>query len=174
MLACIPAKGDAGLDDSVHDHFGSAPYFTLYDTDTGEVKVVANRNAHHDHGTCHPMNQLVRFRIDCVVCAGMGRRAIEALGSEGIKVYQGEAETIGDLIEDLKAGKLAEIDPAKACRGHGQRAGLVHGSELSGQGRGAGYGRGGPSGGGRGGAMGGSGGGRHAGTGQQRRRQRNN
>lgn len=121
MLVCIPTKGNAGLDDEVFDHFGSAPFFTLYDSENGELKIVENRNAHHDHGTCHPMNQLMKYRINSVVCSGMGRRAIEALNSEGITTYQADSEKVCDVIENIKSGKLSEIDPARACRGHGQR-----------------------------------------------------
>jgi len=183
MLACIPTNGETGLDDSVHDHFGSAPFFTLYDTEADKVTVLANRNAHHDHGTCHPMNQLAHYRIDCVVCAGLGRRAIEALNSEGIKVYQAESKTVGELVQDIKAEKLTEIDPSKACRGQGQRRDFIHDPDgdtavSRGQGRGAGYGQCGRDGGGLGGrgqgdGQGrGQGGGRRAATGQQRNRRR--
>lgn len=42
MLACIPTEGSTGLDDVVCDHFGSAPCFTLYDSETEEVTVLEN------------------------------------------------------------------------------------------------------------------------------------
>jgi predicted Fe-Mo cluster-binding NifX family protein len=140
MLACIPTNGNAGLEDTVSDHFGSAGYFTLYNSETDELEVVENRNAHHDHGTCHPMNQLVKYRIDVVVCSGMGRRAIEALSTEGVKVYQSDSKIVRDVIEKIKANDLTEIDPAKACRGHGQQAGT---SFVVSEGRGSGHGQGG-------------------------------
>jgi predicted Fe-Mo cluster-binding NifX family protein len=140
MLACIPTQGDAGRDDQVHEHFGSAPFFTLYNTENDEIAVIANRNAHHAHGTCHPMNQLAHHHIDCVVCAGMGRRAIEALNSEGVSIYRSEAGTVADIIEKIKANQLPVMDPAKACMGHGQHP--VLGAESGpGLGRGAGFGQ---------------------------------
>lgn len=126
MLACIPTKGNAGRDDTVFSHFGSAPYFTLYDSTNDEVKVVENRNAHHSHGTCHPMAQLSHYKIDCVVCGGMGMRAINALNAEGVKVYQADSGTVGDVIARIKDGDLPEMDPRTACRGHGQRGGCGH------------------------------------------------
>jgi len=138
MLVCIPTVGDRGLNDKVHEHFGSAPFFTLYDTETEEVNVLSNRNAHHDHGTCHPMNQLVRYHINCVVCGGMGRRAVEALNAEGIKIYLAGGDTVQAVVEQLKASALEEIDPLRACRGHGQRHDLGPGD----LGRGSGYGPG--------------------------------
>jgi predicted Fe-Mo cluster-binding NifX family protein len=138
MLACIPTNGNAGLEDTVSDHFGSAGFFTLYNSETDELEVVENRNAHHDHGTCHPMNQLAKYHIDTVVCSGMGRRAIEALSTEGIRVCQTESKIVRDLVEKIKAEDLTEIDPAKACRGHGQQGGT---STVVSAGRGGGSGQ---------------------------------
>jgi len=138
MLVCIPTGGDAGLDDRVFEHFGSAPFFTLYDSVSDKVTVLSNRNAHHDHGTCHPMNQLAHLKIDCVICGGMGRRAVEALNAEGIQVYQAPLDSVRSVLDQFKASRLEEVDPARACRGHGQRHDLTSG----GPGRGSGYGPG--------------------------------
>ena len=84
MLVCVPTNNNAGLEAALHNHFGSAPFFTLFNTDTEDVKVIENSNSHHSHGTCHPMTQLVKYKIDAVICSGMGRRAVESLNSEGI------------------------------------------------------------------------------------------
>lgn len=153
MLMCIPTNGDAGLKDTVCDHFGSAPFFTLYDTKTEELSIIENRNSHHSHGTCHPMNQLSKYQIDSVVCNGMGRRAIEALNYENIKVYQSDASEVDEVINQLKENKLSEMDPLTSCHGQGQRIDIhEHDSDRgsgygrgrgTGQGRGAGIGRGG-------------------------------
>ncbi|MFC1475803.1 NifB/NifX family molybdenum-iron cluster-binding protein [Candidatus Zixiibacteriota bacterium] len=141
MLACIPTNGNTGREDTVSDHFGSAPYFTLFNTDDQQVAVVDNRNAHHSHGTCHPLNQLAKHRINCIVCLGMGRRAIEALNAEGIKIYHAESQAVGEVIDKIKANELTEIDPVKACRGHGQRGGCAPGGSGREPGRGAGFGQ---------------------------------
>lgn len=144
-MACIPTSGTAELEDAVYDHFGSAPYFTLYSSETEELTILENRNAHHDHGTCHPMNQLARHKIDCVICSGMGRRAIEALSTKGIKVYQCKSYGVREVIDRVKDGDLEEIDPRTACRGLGQRVDHMHGQCLHvhvgrGQNRAAGHG----------------------------------
>ncbi|MBD3331870.1 hypothetical protein GF356_03385, partial [candidate division GN15 bacterium] len=162
MLLCVPTKGSGGKEDVVHEHFGSAPYFTLYNSGTDEVTVLENRNAGHDHGTCHPMNQLQHHKLDAIICGGMGRRAIEALSAEGIKVYMAESPSVGEALEACLEGRLSEIDPAKACRGHGQHAHA--GGPMPG--RGSGYGQGPGCGGGRGmGGGQGRGGGRGGGQG---------
>ena len=97
------------------------------------------------------MNHLARYRINAVVCVGMGRRAIEALSTEGITVYQAKSDKVADVIRQVADGSLSEIDPTRACRGHGQRqpmdtdggfqCGHGHG-DGRGMGRGGGQGRG--------------------------------
>jgi len=127
MLICIPTNGDSGFNDTLNDHFGSAPYFTLYDGNSNTIKTVKNRNSSHSHGTCHPMIQLKKYHIDSIVCSGIGKRAIEMLNNEGIKVYQSDKKIVADAVEQIKNNELSEIDASKACKGHGQRQGLEHG-----------------------------------------------
>ena len=146
MLVCIPTSSGDGLNGKLSGHFGSTPFFTLYNTDTEEVQVIENRNSHHSHGTCHPMNQLSVYKIDTVLCNGMGRRAVEALNSEGIKTKISDAESVQQALDDLQNGKTIDIDPTKACRGHGQHQehNNHHGQERGvRQGKGYGNGRGG-------------------------------
>ncbi len=148
MLTCIPTKGQDGLEDTISDHFGSTKYFTLVDTESGDVTILENRNEHHAHGTCHPMAQLSRHKIDCVACLGMGRRAIEALNSEGIRTLQAPSPHVKDVVSSIKDGRIADMDASQACRGHGQKQGGCAHTGTSpdgpphGQGRGGGHQRG--------------------------------
>lgn len=155
MLVCVPAADNGGMEAAVYDHFGSAPYFVLHDTGSEETEVIENRNSHHSHGTCHPMNQLARYKIDAVICAGMGRRAVEALSVEGVKVMTCDGGTVREAIDAMTEGKAEEIDPARACRGRGQHqtgqsvkqakggrgAGILRTGRGSGFGQGAGRGQ---------------------------------
>ncbi len=143
MLACIPTKSNTGLDDTVNGHFGSSPYFTMFETEKEEYTFIENKNSHHEHGTCHPMTQLAKHHIDCIICSGIGRRAIEALSTEGIKVYYSESKKVSDIIDSIKAGTLKEIDPAKACQGHGQKSGVGTRIYISDSNQNAGQGHGG-------------------------------
>ena len=47
MRICIPTETDMGQEAKVYGHFGSAPYFTIYDTEEMTLE-----NACHQHG-CH-------------------------------------------------------------------------------------------------------------------------
>jgi predicted DNA-binding protein (UPF0251 family)/predicted Fe-Mo cluster-binding NifX family protein len=115
---CIPTATNEGKDAAVHGHFGSAPYFTIYDTAAGAVEIIDNANQHHSHGACQPMNALTGKNIDAVVCAGMGARAVLKLNEAGIKVYRAVAGTAADIAGQFLKGGLEEITVENACSQH--------------------------------------------------------
>lgn len=119
MKLCVPTIGNGGLSEKVNDHFGSAPYFTLIDLDSNEVEIISNQNEHHTHGSCHPTQALEGKNVEAVVCNGMGRRAIQILNMEGLKVYIAEGNTVQDVVGAYKNGQLSELTPDQACAGHG-------------------------------------------------------
>ncbi len=118
MRICIPTETNNGLKAEVYGHFGSAPYFTIYDTDKNIVETVNNANIHHAHGTCHPMKVLGTKRIDAVVCAGMGARAVQGLNASGIKAYRASHGLVDKVIGQFNDGLLEEITPDNACSQH--------------------------------------------------------
>ena len=42
MKICIPTETNQGNTAQVYGHFGSAPYFTIYDTEAKSLEVVDN------------------------------------------------------------------------------------------------------------------------------------
>ena len=118
MKICIPTQGNKGNDDLVNEHFGSAPYFTIFDSEKESLEILPNSNHHHAHGNCHLMRQLTAYNLDGIVCSGIGRRAIEQLQQDNIKVYISPAAKVSEIIEQVKANSLKEIDPSTACYGH--------------------------------------------------------
>lgn len=119
MKICVPTTGNKGLEEKVYEHFGSAPFFTVVETDTGAVEVIDNQNQHHSHGSCHPMLSLTGRGIDAVVTGGMGRRAIEMLNEGNVKVYQATGDTVSRIVKEYQNRKLKELSPDTACAGHG-------------------------------------------------------
>ncbi len=69
MKICIPTMDDHGLKGMPSDHFGSAPFFTFVDTETGEVETQPNGGAHHVHGACRPLDFLGSCPVDATVSA---------------------------------------------------------------------------------------------------------
>jgi predicted Fe-Mo cluster-binding NifX family protein len=119
MKICIPSQTKEGKTSQLNGHFGSAPYFTLYDSDTHEYQIISNSNAHHSHGQCHPLSVIGIQNIDALICRGMGRRAIQILQNAGIKVYLSHASTVEESLKEFQDNKLEIMDMEGACRGHG-------------------------------------------------------
>ncbi len=119
MRICIPTETNDGKKAKVYEHFGSAPYFTIYDTEKDVCETIDNSNQEHAHGTCHPMGVLDGKNIDAVVCGGMGARAVQKLNETGIKAYMAEAGTVLDMANKYIKNALKEITIEGACSQHG-------------------------------------------------------
>jgi predicted Fe-Mo cluster-binding NifX family protein len=119
MKLCIPTSTNEGKLARVFEHFGSAPYFTVYNSEHDTVEVISNTNQHHAHGACHPLQVLQGIAIDAVVCGGMGRRAIQLLQAQSIKAYRTIAGTVEQTIQAYLRQELQEMTPETGCLGHG-------------------------------------------------------
>ncbi|MFH2137283.1 MAG: NifB/NifX family molybdenum-iron cluster-binding protein [Candidatus Omnitrophota bacterium] len=119
MKICIPTENNEGLKSNVFAHFGSAPYFFIFDETDENFEIINNANAHHAHGMCQPLSQISGKNINVVVCGGIGARAIQKLNNEGIKAYQASCGTVAEIIKEFKENKLEEITVNNACADHG-------------------------------------------------------
>jgi predicted Fe-Mo cluster-binding NifX family protein len=125
MRICLPVEGLSGLNERLFGHFGSSPYFLIYDTETKETKTVKNANDHHLHGACQPTDLLKSENISAVITGGMGRNAILKLNSAKVKVYLLQNENFEEMtaqkaIELFNEGKIIELTQDMACTGHGE------------------------------------------------------
>lgn len=117
MIICVPTEGDRGLDEAVCQHFGKACTFTLYDADTGEVRVMMNRSEHMG-GTGTPPEHLSRENVSTVLAGGLGPKAIDMLSSKGIDVFVGANGTVRETIDLWRKGSMARANKDNACRDH--------------------------------------------------------
>lgn len=118
MRLCIPTHTDEGLEARSFPHFGRAPYFTIVDTDSDEVKTVANADRGRSHGTCHPLSHLGGEHIDAIVCGSIGRGAFGRLAAqEGLDVYRTKPATVGEIVTSAREGNLHRLDAKEACHG---------------------------------------------------------
>lgn len=124
MKICFPVKEDKGLDSVLYGHFGTAPIFIVYDTETGEFEAVENGHldpatGKHPEGQCNPVKALNGAVVDVAVVAGIGKGAMMKLGEAGISVYQGNSllDVKGNL-DLIKEGKLILFDINKTCLHH--------------------------------------------------------
>ena len=118
MKICIPTETGEGKNAQVYGHFGSAPYFTIYDTDSLALEIVENGNSHHEHGTCNPVAALQGRAVDMVVTGGMGARAVMMLNQTGIKVFRAISGTVEQTIAHCTSNTLDELTVQNACASH--------------------------------------------------------
>ncbi len=119
MRICIPVEKNEGENSLVYGHFGSAPFFVIYDTETKLVEVLENTNQHHSHGACQPLGVIGGKNIDAVVTGGMGAGAVSKLNAGGIKAYKSTAKTVKAVAEEMIKGGLVEMTTQNSCAGHG-------------------------------------------------------
>jgi predicted Fe-Mo cluster-binding NifX family protein len=119
MKLCIPTSGSGGLTEAVYPHFGSAPYFTLVDTESLETRCVENPDHGHQHGMCRPLDAIRELGAEAILTGGMGRRAVDALNRGGIRVFLLAGATVAEAVRKHGSGELPELTLEAACGGHG-------------------------------------------------------
>lgn len=119
MKIAIPTDNDAGCDSKISSHFGSAPYYAIYDQAAKELFYIKNEEKDHVHGQCQPTAELIRTGITAVICNSLGFRAINNLEKIGIKVYfSNNAKNIKEVIEKIEASDLPEYNVENVCQQH--------------------------------------------------------
>ena len=120
MKICIPTINDNGMDSKVNLHFGSSPFFMIYDNDSEVFEFVDNSDAGHEHGMCRPLSQIGTKNIDTVICSGMGARAISRLNQEGIRAFKSHENnlTAREVVSKYEGDELTEITVEDACQNH--------------------------------------------------------
>jgi len=117
MRICVPTLGGDGLASEVSEHFGRAPVFTLFDTESGEIQTMLNISEHMG-GTGTPPEHLSEYQISVVLCRGLGPKAVHMFHDYGIEVYVGAQGTVRETIEMWKSGQLQPANDGNACKSH--------------------------------------------------------
>ena len=114
---CVPTAGVGGLEDTIGEHFGRVPTYTIFDSGTQQVEVVEN-TSEHAGGVGLPADILSKLDINVLLCRGAGRRALDIFGRNGIEVCVGIEGTAGEAIYAWKTGTLSRASSADACQQH--------------------------------------------------------
>ncbi len=113
----VPTAARGGLDDVVGEHFGRVPTYTLFDSETRQVNVVANTSEHLG-GQGLPADILADLEIEVLLCRDAGRRALRILADHDIEVFLGVTGTVGDAIAAWEGRTLSRASEADACQQH--------------------------------------------------------
>ena len=105
-------------DGNVFPHFGHTAQFKVYET--GDGKVLSAR-VEDTNGSGHGAlaGLLSAWKVDTLICGGIGAGAQAALAEAGIQLYGGMSGSADEAVEALLAGKLA-FDPEVHCDHHVQ------------------------------------------------------
>jgi predicted Fe-Mo cluster-binding NifX family protein len=108
MKICVSSTGK-DLNASVDQRFGRCQYFLIVDTETMQVKTIANESALSAGGAGIQAAQIVtKEDVGSVITGNIGPNAFQILQAAGIKVFTGAEGKIKDAIESYKNGKLNE------------------------------------------------------------------
>ena len=117
MKVCVPTRDDKGLEGTVEQHFGKAPMYTVFDTESEQISVLPNTSEHMG-GVGLPPEHLSKNGIEIMLCAGLGYKAVKMFESYGIKVFVGASGTVKSTLDAWKAGLLKEATVDNSCAGH--------------------------------------------------------
>ena len=108
----VPVVDQTGLDSSLAEHFGRAPFYAIVDLEDndeiGSVKTVPNVSEHaggrgfsHDH--------VLGLKPDAIVVYGMGPRGLNTFKAGGVCVLKANADTLKEVISAYTEDKLQEV-----------------------------------------------------------------
>jgi len=120
MKIGVPTMGDKGMDETIGEHFGRVPTYTIVDLDTNEVTVIPN-TSHHMGGQGQPPEILQSKGIQVMLCRGLGMQAITLFQGFGIDVHIGATGTVREAIDAFKLGQLQKAAIGNACEQHAFR-----------------------------------------------------
>lgn len=126
MKTAFPTQTANDLDSPVFNHFGSAAFFIVVDTDTHEYDIIENQDKDHLHGQCQPLAALDNYPVDAVVVGGIGKGALGKLNASGVRTFRAVDGTVRENLSLLAQGKLQEFLPGQTCKGHGPGGGCAH------------------------------------------------
>ena len=126
MKIAFPTQDDQGVDSQVHGHFGSARFFVIADSQSGDCITQTNPDVDHLHNQWQPLKALGHAEVDAVVVGGIGAGALRKLQQGEIQVFRGVEGTVRENLGLIVSGKLPEFAFEHVCRGHDAEGGCAH------------------------------------------------
>lgn len=113
----VPTISQEGLNASLAQHFGRAPYFTAVDLndkgDVTNVKTIPNVGE-HTGGRGYAHNHILELQPNVIIVYGMGPRGLNAFQGTGIAVLRANSNTVNEVVLAYTDGKLQEL--TEGCR----------------------------------------------------------
>jgi predicted Fe-Mo cluster-binding NifX family protein len=119
-VIAIPSATPGGLEAEMGQHFGHCEMYTLVSIAEGQIKEISVIPAiPHEHGGCMaPVQYLAQNGVQGLIAGHMGMRPLMGFAQVGIDVFQGgDARTVGEAVNYLLSGQLAQFGQQHACGG---------------------------------------------------------
>ena len=117
-LIGIPLANNNAENSNISPHFGRAPFFGLYETDSEKLQIIRNESNHFG-GTKHPVNFLVDNKVESIICNGIGKHAFNEFRDSNISIFKGSNKALMENIEAFKNDSLVQLSGEKTCEGQG-------------------------------------------------------
>lgn len=107
------------LNAPLNTRFGRAPKFLVLNLENGEFEIIDNQqnlNAAQGAGI-QSAETVVRSGAKALVSGHCGPNAFRVLSSAGVKIFNSDAATVAEALEQFKQGKLKEAGGADV-QGH--------------------------------------------------------
>jgi predicted Fe-Mo cluster-binding NifX family protein len=107
MKIAIPVD-DRSMETSISQHFGRAPYFLIYDTESKESIFLDNSAAISQGGAGIKAAQtIVDSKVAALLTPRCGQNAAEVINKANIQMFKVINDSIKDNVNALKDGKLS-------------------------------------------------------------------
>jgi predicted Fe-Mo cluster-binding NifX family protein len=113
MKIALTTSGD-DLHAPLDSRFGRAPNFLIYNLETKTFEVMDNaQNLNADQGAgIQSAQNIARSGVQALITGHCGPKAFRALQAAGIKIYNTDAATITEALDQYRSGKLTEAQSA--------------------------------------------------------------
>ena len=113
MKIVFTTSGD-DLNAPLDSRFGRAPKFLVYDLDTNTFEVIDNQQNLNatDGAGIKSAEKVARTGAGALVTGHCGPKAFRALTAANLKIYNTDAKTVSEALEQFKSGKLLSASSA--------------------------------------------------------------
>jgi len=113
MKFVVPAVSVGNFDTKIHNNFGRANYFAIFETDNDSIEFFENTASSQSSGAGVAAAQLCADKgADAAAAYHFGPKAFSALKAAGIEVLDlDKQEVVKDAYNDYKNDKLVEASP---------------------------------------------------------------
>lgn len=108
----IPVSAEKGLDSTLSQHFGRAPFYAIIDLDeNGKIigqDTIANTSEHFG-GVGLPPDRIMQLKPKALVTYGLGSKALQMFQTGGVAVLRTEAELVKQVVDAYNNNELQEL-----------------------------------------------------------------